>query len=103
MKEGMTTMLTANQSNIQTAIRLEHSHMGIRVFLGETDEQLMGCIDVCPAWGVTDLSQLPKDVSLSDEVYCTDQGIYKRLVEAVVNVTAGYLTQTMRVDLPDYF
>lgn len=90
-------MLTVNQNDVQSAIRVEPSHMGIQVFLGEV--QLMGTIEVYPGWG---LDLLPEGVGNTDDVYVTDNAPYARLEQAVAAVVAMHLTQDLRVELPDY-
>jgi hypothetical protein len=92
-------MLTANQTNIQTAIRVEHSHMGIQVFLGEGDSQLMGTIETYPAWG---LDILPEGVQDTDDVFVALNAPYKLLEQAVAAVTANWLVEGSSM-LPDYF
>ena len=82
----------------QTAIRVQQSHLGYQVFLG--DEQLPGVIETYPAWG---LDVLPEGTEPTDDVFVANNAPYAHLEQAVAAVTAGYLTQTMRVELPDYF
>jgi hypothetical protein len=86
-------MLTQNHAAISTAIRLEHSHMGIQAFL---ENKLMGTIETYPAWG---LDILPAGVADTDEVFVTNNQPYRLLEQAVAAVTAEYLTH----GLPDYF
>jgi hypothetical protein len=98
-------MLTQKHSDISNAIRLERSHMGIRVFLGEDDSQLMGVIETdFPVWGL-DNYKLALDLGLEmkDECYVANHQPYIKLAAAVGAVTAAYLTAPDRLQLPDYF
>lgn len=82
----------------QTAIRVKQPHMGYQVFLG--DEQLPGVIEVYRGWG---LDILPEGVKDTDDVFVANNAPYARLESAVAAVTAAYLTQSIKEDLPDYF
>ncbi|AFY95485.1 hypothetical protein [Chamaesiphon minutus] len=88
-------MLTQNHAAISTAIRLEHSHMGIQAFLSD---QLMGTIEIFPSWG---LDILPAGVGETDEVFVTNNQPYRLLEQAVAAVTAEYLAHG-RIEIPDY-
>ena len=94
-------MLTQNHPAISSAVRTEHSHMGIQVFL---DSQLLGTIETYPVWGLDSCYDfaLAQGLAPSDECYVADNLPYRYLESAVGAITGAYLTQS-RSELPDYF
>jgi hypothetical protein len=89
-------MLTVNCADITKAVTLEHSHLGVRVFLGE---DLMGTIEELSGWM---LEKCPEWCLLTDDVYVALNTPYNRLEQAVAAVTADYLVKSSHT-LSDYF
>jgi hypothetical protein len=80
-------MLAANHANISTAIRLDRSSAGIRVFLGQ--DQLIGVVKEYP---VCTLDIAVEGLTEKDTCFVVNNTPYKLLESAVGAVTVAYLT-----------
>jgi hypothetical protein len=78
-------MLSANQANISTAIRLDRSPAGIQVSLGD---QIIGTVAEYP---VCNLDIAVAGLTDKDTCFVVNNTPYKFLESAVGAVTAAYL------------
>jgi hypothetical protein len=94
-------MLTQNHPAISSAIRIDRAPLGFRIYLGE---EYMGLVEQYPVWGLDagyDVA-LAQGLSAKDECFVALNQPYKHLESAVGAITAAYLTQPGRLNLPDY-
>jgi galactose-1-phosphate uridylyltransferase len=94
-------MLTQNHPSISSAIRTQHTHMGIQVFLGS---QLLGTVEVYPVWGLGSISDaaIAQGLTLRDDCYLANNFPYRYLESAIGAITGAHLKQAATDTIPDY-
>jgi hypothetical protein len=96
-------MLTAQDTPIITpAVRLEHSHLGIQVFIADIS---IGSIEEYPVWGLTDNydAAIAQGCGKTDIVYLVTGFPYRFIQSAIGAVQGAYLGEPVKTEtLPDY-